>query len=366
MNNIKIDLKQIFILIVLFELGSAIVIGLAREAKQDAWFAVLLAMLGGMLLFMVYGYLFKRYPALTLTNYLQVILGKVLGKIIAFCYCSYFIYIAARVLRDFGELLLSSTLVETPMIIVNFFMILVIAYALYLGIEVLAKTGEVCFFIIVGLGLLFVILAFVAKLPKIENLQPFLENGISTIIKKTFITTLTFPFGEMIVFTMILPLVDKPSFVIKVSQKAIITSGILLILVTMLNISVQGVYIIENATFPLLKTVGKIKIGEVIQRLDGIAIFTLIIGVFFKISIFLYAAITGISDIFTIKNTRKIIFFVSIITLILSLIMAKNYSQHIKIGLKRIPIFIHVPFQVIIPFILMGITYLKQRNILRK
>jgi spore germination protein KB len=44
----KINAFQLFVLIVLFELGSAIVVGLGMQAKQDAWLAILIGMAGGL------------------------------------------------------------------------------------------------------------------------------------------------------------------------------------------------------------------------------------------------------------------------------------------------------------------------------
>lgn len=54
MKTYKIDIQQYFIIIVLFELGSAILVGLGMDAGRDAWFAILLGMLCGMVLFLGY------------------------------------------------------------------------------------------------------------------------------------------------------------------------------------------------------------------------------------------------------------------------------------------------------------------------
>jgi spore germination protein KB len=50
----KIHPIQLFTLMVLFELGSAVVVGLGLEAKQDAWLAILFGMMGGIVLFSLY------------------------------------------------------------------------------------------------------------------------------------------------------------------------------------------------------------------------------------------------------------------------------------------------------------------------
>jgi spore germination protein KB len=54
MEKVQVNALQMFVLIVLFELGSAILFGPGSAAKQDAWITNLLGLAGGLLLFFVY------------------------------------------------------------------------------------------------------------------------------------------------------------------------------------------------------------------------------------------------------------------------------------------------------------------------
>jgi spore germination protein KB len=89
--------------------------------------------------------LFYQYPGQSPTGYLKNIAGKYIGIPLSLIYIVYFIYIAARVLRDFGALLITSTLSETRIEVVNGLMILLITFGVYLGIEVIGRTGESVF-----------------------------------------------------------------------------------------------------------------------------------------------------------------------------------------------------------------------------
>lgn len=142
MEPVKINARQLFVLIVLFEHGSAIVIPLGVGAKQDVWLAILLGLIFGLLLFFVYYHLYRYYPDAPLTAYAQYIAGPWIGNVLAFIYIVYFLYIASRVLRDFGELLLTFAYPETPLFILNAIMMLAVMYGVYKGIEVVARTGE--------------------------------------------------------------------------------------------------------------------------------------------------------------------------------------------------------------------------------
>jgi len=54
MEKAKISAVQLFILMVLFELGSALLVPLAIDAKQDAWLAILLGMVFSFVLLLIY------------------------------------------------------------------------------------------------------------------------------------------------------------------------------------------------------------------------------------------------------------------------------------------------------------------------
>jgi len=360
MEKAKISSKQLFSLIVLFELGSAVVVGLGMDAKQDAWLAILLGMFAGLALFLVYGYLFCKYPTLLLTQYTEKILGKYIGRTLAFFYTLYFIYIASRVLRDFGDLIITAIFSQTPLIVVNLLIILVIGYGCYLGIEVLGRTAEIFFIVIMMLGILFMFFVFASNLPKIENLQPVLEEGLKPVLKTAFPLTLTFPFGEMIVFTMLLPYMNKPQQCIRTGLEAMILSGLLLSFTIVINISVLGAHSAANTPFPLLMTIKKVNVADFIQRLDPIALLALIIGGFFKITIFSYAAVIGLSDLFKVKQYQKLIPPICIVTLIASIKIASNFTEHIDIGLNEVPFYLHIPFQIGIPLLLLIITLIRK------
>jgi spore germination protein KB len=360
MNKSIINTKQLFSLVVLFEFGSAVVVGLGMNAKQGSWMAILLGMSGGLVLFIIYFYLYGNNSKLSLVVYLKILLGKYIGTVVAIIYIIYFAYIAARVLRDFGELVITEALLRTPIIVINFIMICAIAYGIYLGIEVLGRAAEIFFTFIVFLLFLFFLTVFIAKIPNIHNLMPILGEGWKPVLNTAFPLTLTFPFGETIVFTTIFPHIDNQMKGVKAGLYAMIFSGLTLACITATNVSVLGVTVASDSTFPLLKTVGKVSIGKFIERLDSIAIFILIICGFFKIVIFTYGAITGLADLLKLISCNKLIIPACIAIWIASLEIAGNIVQHLKIGLVLVPKYIHIPLQIGVPILLAVITFIKK------
>jgi spore germination protein KB len=336
MEKAKVSVIQLFVMLFIYDLGSALVVSYGVTAKKDAWLAILLGMCGGIVLFCIYYYLFLQYPNLPLTGYARKIFGKHLGWVIGLLYTLYFLYDAARNLRDFGDLLLSSTMTETPLLPLNILMVLTVCYVLSLGIEILGRTAEVLIVILVIFGLTGNLFVYFSGNVDLHNLQPFLENGWKPILTTAFPLTTFFPFGEMIVFTMLLPYLNRPELTKKVWLSALISSGLILSYTTSLDIAVLGVEEVERATFPLLSTIGKVNLFEFIQRLDALVVLTFLITMFIKISILFYGAVIGMVDLFKLKNHQSIILPAGVILLFLSMAIASDFAEHIEEGLKTI------------------------------
>ncbi|MEH7336530.1 GerAB/ArcD/ProY family transporter [Neobacillus drentensis] len=362
MEKAKINASQLFVLVVLYEMGSAILVGMGAGAGQDAWISILLGMTAGVLLFFVYYRLFLYYPDLPLTSYIQKITGKWIGRLIAILYIVYFIYDASRVLRDFGELLTTTIYTSTPLFVINTLMILTIIYAIHKGFEVLARVGEIYFAIIYILAIGGFSLILFSGLIHFENILPILENGWKPVIKTFLRETFTFPFGEMIVFTMVLPFLNEPKKVKMACIGGILLSGINIAITAVINIAALGTDLFVRSNFPLLTTIGKIQLANFIERLDVLFMLYLVIGGFFKIAIYYYVAVAGAADIFNFKNQRKLGFPIGVLVLFSSVTIATSYAEHIKEGLNVVTIYLHWPFQIIIPCILLILAFFRNRK----
>jgi spore germination protein KB len=238
-------------------------------------------------------------------------------------------------------------------------MVLAICYVLYLGIEVFARTAEVFIVILLFLGLAGNILVLVSGNFDIDHLQPFLENGWKPIITPAY-HNLHFPFAQMLVFMMLLPYINRPELTRKVWLSALISSGLILSWTTSVNIAVLGVEEVERSTFPLLSTIGKVNLFEFIQRLDAIVVFTLLITVFFKASIFFYGAVLGLVDLFKLKSYQQILLPIACILIFWSMIMASNYSEHSEESEKVLFYLLDIPLLVIVPLLMLIVMIIRR------
>ncbi|ERJ11491.1 GerAB/ArcD/ProY family transporter [Haloplasma contractile] len=354
----KITPYQLFALIFIFEIGSAILFGLGFDAKQDAWLAILLALVGGVVVLLIYIWLYYRYPTLTFVNYTTRNLGF-LGKIISHGYILYFLYIAARVIRDLGELTTMYLLPATPLLVINLLGLLIVGYALYLGIEVIARASEITIGAVYAFFTFILIIIMFSDLVKIENLLPILDNGFMNVLKAAYPQIVTFPFGELIVFTMIFPHLNKKNKLLKTSLLSLLLVGLTLSFISALIYSVIGGSAM-SCTFPFVCVVRLVNVAEFIQRFEGSAIIFLLAGGLAKITLFMYAALIGFQDIYKTNDYRPFLLPSLVLVLFLSIMIAGHLAQHLEIGLKIVTYYIHLPLQIGIPLIVLLISLIKR------
>ncbi|MHC1683839.1 MAG: GerAB/ArcD/ProY family transporter [Clostridiaceae bacterium] len=362
----KISALQLLTIVILAPFGSAILFFINPDAKQDAWISMLIYIIPGIILQIIYTSLWKKYPEDTLVTYMPKIFGKVIGYPLSIIYIVFFAYEASRIIRDFAELILISMMPREHIILVSIVLTIVVAFTLYLGMETLCRIGLIFFW----LWIFFFTIEwfFLYRTPDAlhpSNIRPILENGVVPIIKNSW-KLITYPYGETILSVMFLPYVVERSKVRKAVIMAVIVEGILLSLNTILFISVLGIKYASTSLFPLLQTLRIMGIGETFDRVD-IVIMLIITSIgFLKVSYFSYASMIGIAQLLKIKETRKLAIPFSIIILITSLLIARNYPQHIYIGQVLTLTYVHLPLAVIIPIITLLVYYIKRYVTKRK
>jgi spore germination protein KB len=360
MGNIKIGLLQFFTLTVLFELGTALVVNLGMESDKDAWISILLGNLIGLIVFAGYAYLYRKFPNLPLTAYIRQLFGKYVGSLISIAYIVIFLNLAGRDLRDGSSMLVMATMHRTPLLIISMLMILSSAYVLHKGVEVLSRTSLVFAVIVILIGLFCSSMLMFSGSINLNRLLPVFENGIKPVVSSVLHQNYMFPFGEMICFTMLMPYLNNVKKGPWVIAAGIFVSGILLSMTMALNISVLGTDIVRRSPFPLMPTISKISISDFIQRVDILIVMVLIIGVFFKLSVFFAAALIGISELFKIPY-RRMVYPVALIILFSSMLNARSFTEHIEEGGKLL--YTVFPFfMVLIPLLLIIITAIRSHS----
>ena len=362
MEKARIDRVQFFILLILFEMGTSLVTTFSISAGKDAWLAILFGSLLGCLFFLMYYQLYQWFPEDSFTGYVKKILGKKLGTAVGYIYAIAALYISSRVLRVFGEVLLSSTYPETPLVIVHALMILVVIYAVNKGIETIARTAELTIVIVFILAIFGFVLIVLSGVMDIDRILPILENGFVPVLKTVVTETMNVPFGEVMIFTIIFPYLNNNRRMRIIGVGAMLLSGIMIAGTMLINILTLGFHVVEDSGFPLLATLQMISVADFLERLDVLFLIVLFIDVFSKLVLFFYFGLIGLTELFGLESHKQISYPIGMIVLFCSLTIATNYSEYAYQSINISARYFSFPLQVIIPLILLTIAFFKKRK----
>lgn len=356
----KLSLTQIFTMVINFLLGSSIVVGIGMGAKRDAWIAVLIGMVLGLLIMSFYLYLMSLLPGKNLFEIFEYCFSRKVAIVFTLLYSTYFFYIACRVVRDFGELISIAILPITPIEFTNFLLLIVIGYILYTGIEVLGRTSEIFTpYTFVFILLLFILLYGGEKID-LNKIQPILVD-YKPVVHAVIPSMLAFPFGELIAFTVVLTNTSNFKMSKRISMIGVAVASLILMASVFLIMTSLGETTADRTTFPLLSAARLINIGELIERTDALIVFIMMLGILIKSSVFLYGCLKGIEYIFKIPYRYFAMPF-ACLTAIFSIFISLDFSDHLVEGLQVDLFLLHIPLEYGVPILTTFILLIKKWN----
>lgn len=364
---IRISHFQLFALIMLFEIGSTTLFALGLDAKQDAWIAILIAMLFGFGLVWIYTEIHKYYPDKNLADILVTVLGKWVGGPLVILYALEFFWIGTLNFREFGELVTMILLPTTPMFIILVIFMLITLYVLFCGYEVLARLGEIMLPIVVFFLVSTYVLTIISGKVDFSRIQPVLGNGIQPVLDAAFPAVVNFPFGESVVFLMYWQYVRSQERIRRTTFFAIGISGLLLTCSLIIIVTVLGVQYAKNAEVPFFEVIKVINLADIITNLDAVAAVIMFIGGFFKMSLHFYGGVLAIKSLFKIQNEKWLIIVSAIFFTWFSLTYYENLIFHRWVGLKLSISYMYsifTYFEISCPILILMIIWLRNKKLL--
>jgi len=260
-------------------------------------------------------------------------LGIILGLILVI----FFILVAAYYLYDLADFL-QTLLPKTPTIVFSLVVIALGAFAIKLGLETLARLAVILIipvFILIAVGI--VPNLFTLDFPTI--LMP-LDNWKHTVKGAIFQSAV---FGELLVLTMLLPAVNKPGSIGKSIFITIFFGWFLIVTLVFTlygNFSIYTTQIIYKL-FELYREVG---------RIESLFIILWVSTFLIKVSIFLYAAVKGLSDVFGLKSHGPLVWPMTVFIAFLSLVSFRNYIDYFRFFIDFYPL-VSLSVELVIPLL---------------
>ncbi|WP_333638007.1 endospore germination permease [Tissierella praeacuta] len=345
-------------LIIMFILGTSLLISGDSKAMEDTWISILMAILIAIPLIFIYCKLILLFPGDTLFDILIKVYGKFLGKLFTIFYTFYFFHLGAIDIRNTTEYIQVVSFPETPQYVSAIFIGILSIYAINLGFSILSTWTKLTLPII----MLMVFTTFILAIPKfnISYIKPVLYNGWKPVISGAY-SLLIFPLAETVVFMVFFAYLNNKKDTTKVYISSILIGGFLLLIVAIRNILLLGFPDLSKIYFPSHYATSLININGFVQRIEILISINLILASFTKIAVCLYGASIGVFKVFNSKTFKKTSIVLCILMIILSVSIFKSTMEMFEfINIYRYYV---IPFQFAIPILTLILAKIRKKNI---
>ena len=361
----SITSRQMIALITLTRLSTALSImptNNIRPFNQDIWIMVLVSIIYTYLFMVPLLYLTNKFRDVSMIAYLDIIHGKVIGKILAFLYGMYFLFTSIHAATIQSELVTTSILPDTSENLIVFAMTVTCVYCVsrgfiagIRGVEILSP---------IAITIVLILMTFGINNFRYDLLLPILSDSTVLDINLGAMELTTF-YQETFFITTLVPYLENKDDINKIFLKSAIYSLGLLAIIVVIAYITFGVEYIQHSNFPFLLYARSIDIFEVVERIDSVAVVAWIIASSIRISAFLDISVNTIREIFNKdEKEKKILLFLSSILILVTLYVVNTRS--VIVAADDILILIRILFIIfvmVIPSITCIVYFIRRKSI---
>lgn len=327
-----------------------------KHAKQDMWLSPIIGSLTGFLVVAVVYRLHKLYPAETLFEYSQHILGKIPGKVLGFFYLFYFLFAAGHTVRQYADFMVGTFLGKTPILMVMACLALASAFVVRAGLEVLGRLGEMFVPVLFLLWLILVLLL----IPELDagNMLPFMENGIGPVLRGA-VGPLSWNLIFILIFALFPYLKDRRKG-LKGGMFSVVAVMVTLFITNLATLMLFG-NITGHFVYPVMSASRYISYAEFFENLEAIVMVIWMGGTFIKLGLYHYVIALGTAQSLNLSEYKPLALPFGLLITLFGLWAAPNLPSQAHHFVIASP-FETLTFYLIIPVILLCIGLLRKRN----
>ncbi|MGE4353858.1 MAG: endospore germination permease [Oscillospiraceae bacterium] len=312
----QISAKQLMLSVGCFIQGSSLILNFATATtKQDSWIAAILGLLIAAPIFGIYFLLIKQFPGMNIIEITIRVFGKVLGRILSLIYIYYFFSLTFLNTEILGNFMNGFIMPETPTVVFYLMFIFVCVWAVRSGIENITRYSALFVFITFGALLITTVLSI--KDLKTSNIFPIFSLPAMKYFQSSY-TIALLPYCEVFTFFMLFPEIKDKNKIYGALIKGVLIGAITIFISILKTILMVGP-LIAILSYPTYAAIRMIDIGNILTRMEVIFACILIILLFFKVTIILYATVKGIAQIFNLHSYKILTPSVGVLTVVFSL-----------------------------------------------
>ncbi len=275
----------------------ATLVGIAR---QEAWLSVLLDAVVTTLVGIFIGWICLQFGRRSAAQAARSAMGKAVGGLGGLIYTTYALWVSSLVLRDVQEFTTIVLLPGTPGLVVAGAMGAVALYAVWSGLEPLAR---IAFPTLIGTIMTMLILP-VLLYPEygLLHIDPFLSRGIGPVLEASLVSAPWF--GEIILVFTLVPYLSRPGEVYRWTAIGTIGAALVVTEILVLTLLVFGPVLPSRMMFASYTLLQQISLAEIIERIELTFVVIWLATMFVKVGFYLYAAAEATTDSLGLRSHR--------------------------------------------------------------
>jgi spore germination protein KB len=283
---------------------------MAREVGGDIWISTIFSTIFGALLMLIVVLVIKRLPDKDVIAQTQLLFGGIISKGIAFTIFVFFLGAYGTIMATYVYHLKDYFLQEAPTILFILLAFLIGSFAIYFGIEVIARLALIGVFAIIALNIL-ILLGSLSEFD-IRELQPTFQSGfINTVwASRHFNTDLTV---AIMMTCIILPLVKDKKAWPKSSLTGVFYCGAFILLWPILEAGVLSPEVCGQYVISCMQLARSAQMGIFIHRYEMIMIALFSLSLLTQIMMTLLCSAVSIQKVLGLKDYRPVIIPVALI-----------------------------------------------------
>ena len=315
--------------------------------KNDSWAAVAAGFVAASVVFVVYAALSRRFSKFTLVEINDTVFGPVIGKIISALYVYFFFTLTCFDMDIIADFIKTVILPDTPVILILIVFILICAYAVRKGPVNLMKYSALLIYISVVI-ILFNTLLLINN-SDLRRLLPLFSLKSENYLAGTHLVTLI-PLCDPFILIMFLPDMIRPKEFGKALFKGLVIGAAFLLLIVIRDVSVMG-EMISISAYPSHSSIRMIDVGDFLTRMDIVYISILIILMFYKVTVLIYASAAGLQRLLRLDSYKMLLNILCVLLVLYTMIIFKSSSEHVAWLMSGGAEFHHMFFVVLLPLV---------------
>ncbi|SFB09204.1 spore germination protein [Cohnella sp. OV330] len=273
-----------------------------------------------------------RFPDQSIIQYSERLIGKWPARAIGACLIVFFALLTSLTAREFGEVVVTSVLKQTPVEVTVIVMLMLAAISARNTMSTFAYIHF--FYVPLLLVPVLLIVALSLKNAELLNLQPFWGNKPEGMLQG--ILTIAALFQGSFVMTIVIPAMRRPAKALSVSLYSILIAGGLYVVIVIAVVGVFGAQETRKLLWPTLELAKATSLpANVLERLDGAFLAVWVTAVFTTLLSSYYLTSQSLKQLLRLEEPRIFTFFLLPFVFVLAMVPAnivKMYEAVLNVG----------------------------------